>query len=141
MSLKPAASMKIEGACHCGEIRFVAEVDPDKVRICHCSDCQTMSGSAFRTIVPPIENTFQLLSGKPKIYVKTAEDGAKRAQAFCGTCGTPIYAGPVDATSDHIGIRVGAIKQRQQLIPKQQKWYRSALPWTQDISTITKTDN
>ncbi len=132
--------MRIDGACHCGEIRFIAEVDPDKVRICHCNDCQVMSGSAYRTIVPPVAGTFQLLAGEPSIYVKTAEDGAKRAQAFCGTCGTPIYAGPVDTSSDHIGIRVGVLKQKAQLVPSIQKWYRSALPWTQDISGLPKTD-
>lgn len=44
--------MKIDGACHCGDIRFEAEVDPGKVLICHCSDCQTLSGSAYRSVVP-----------------------------------------------------------------------------------------
>ena len=38
-------------------------------------------------------------SGDPKIYVKTAEDGAKRAQAFCPNCGSPIYAGPEEDSS------------------------------------------
>ncbi len=40
--------MQIDGACHCGNIAFEAEVDPETVRICHCTDCQTMSGSLFR---------------------------------------------------------------------------------------------
>jgi hypothetical protein len=40
--------MKIDGHCHCGEITFEAEVDPDALNICHCTDCQTLSGSAFR---------------------------------------------------------------------------------------------
>jgi hypothetical protein len=30
--------MKIDGRCHCGEITFEAEVDPDALRICHCTD-------------------------------------------------------------------------------------------------------
>jgi hypothetical protein len=38
--------MKIDGRCHCGEITFEAEVDPDALNICHCTDCQTLSGSA-----------------------------------------------------------------------------------------------
>ena len=28
--------MKIDGRCHCGYITYVAEIDPDKVGICHC---------------------------------------------------------------------------------------------------------
>ena len=75
--------MKVDGGCHCGHIRYEAEVDPDKVVICHCTDCQTLSGSAFRTVVPTNEGTFKLLSGEPKVYVKTGESGNKRVQTFC----------------------------------------------------------
>ena len=62
--------MKIDGRCHCGKITYEAEIDPLKVMVCHCTDCQTMSGSAFRTVVFTREGTFSLLSGEPKIYVK-----------------------------------------------------------------------
>jgi hypothetical protein len=37
--------------CHCGYIIYEAEIDPEKLMIRHCSDCQTLSGSAFRTVV------------------------------------------------------------------------------------------
>lgn len=36
--------MKINGRCHCGEITFEAEGDPNAVNVCHCTDCQTLSG-------------------------------------------------------------------------------------------------
>ena len=74
--------MKVDGGCHCGSIRYEAEVDPAKVVICHCTDCQTLSGSAFRTVVPTNEGTFRLLSGTPKVYVKSAESENKREQTF-----------------------------------------------------------
>ncbi len=44
--------MKVNGACHCGTITIEGEADPEKVSICHCTDCQTSTGSAFRTTVP-----------------------------------------------------------------------------------------
>jgi hypothetical protein len=34
--------MKIDGSCHCGYVRYQAEVDPAQVEICHCTDCQTL---------------------------------------------------------------------------------------------------
>src|ERR671922_1759533 len=106
--------MKIDGGCHCGHITYVAEIDPDKVGICHCTDCQTLSGSAFRVSVPAAKEAFSLRGGEPKIYVKTAESGNKRAQAFCPECGTALYAGAVDNTGP-LGLRLGTIKQRDQL--------------------------
>ena len=39
--------MKVTGACHCGAITIEGEADPEKVGICHCTDCQTGTGSAF----------------------------------------------------------------------------------------------
>ena len=44
--------MKVTGACHCGAITIEGEADPEKVNICHCTDCQTGTGSAFRVSVP-----------------------------------------------------------------------------------------
>jgi hypothetical protein len=87
--------MKVDGHCHCGEITFEAEVDPNALTICHCTDCQTLTGSAFRVNIPASAEHF-VLRGTPKSYVKTAESGNKRRHAFCGNCGTPIYACAVD---------------------------------------------
>jgi hypothetical protein len=130
--------VKVDGSCHCGQIRYEAKVDPDKVVICHCTDCQTLSGSAFRTVVPTNEDSFKLLSGEPKVYVKTGESGNKRVQTFCPECGTPIYSSAVGDHPKVVGLRVGTIRQRDQPIPGDQLWFRSAQPWLQDLQTIRK---
>jgi hypothetical protein len=129
--------MKIDGSCHCGNITFEAEVDPEKVLICHCTDCQTLSGAAYRTVVP-VTRQFKLQSGELKIYIKTAADGTLREQSFCPDCGTPIYAGPVAGDSGMLGLRVGAIRQRDQLAPQKQLYCDSAQDWVQDLSEVTQ---
>jgi hypothetical protein len=109
--------MKIDGSCHCGLITYEADIDPENVRICHCTDCQSLSGSAFRVVVPVPADEFSL-SGEPTVYVKTAESGARRVQAFCPKCGSPIYSAPADMTPTSYFIRVGTIRQRNELPPK-----------------------
>jgi hypothetical protein len=127
--------MQIDGACHCGYITYVAEIDPERVGICHCTDCQTLSGSAFRTSVSAPKESFSLRGGQPKIYIKTAESGNKRVQAFCPECGTPIYsAAPTDPQT--FNIRVGTARQRAELKPKSQGWCRSARDWVMDLKSI-----
>ena len=127
--------MLVDGKCHCGRISYAAEIDPAKVGLCHCTDCQTMSGSAFRVIVPAPAAGFRLLSGEPRTYVKTAESGRRRVQAFCGDCGTPIYSA-AEKDSPAFVLRVGAIRQKHQLRPSKQTWFRSAVPWVKDVKDI-----
>ena len=127
--------MKITGGC--GAITYEAEVDPDRVALCHCPDCQTLSGSAFRVVAPALPGGFKLLRGEPKIYMKTAESGRQRTQAFCAECGTPIHSGDAKNTKQ-FSIRVGIVHQRAELLPKRQVWCRSALSWTRRIKPITQ---
>jgi hypothetical protein len=105
--------MKVSGGCHCGYITYEAEVDPDTVRVCHCTDCQKLTGTAFRTNIASLPGTFVLRSGTPKIYIKTAESGSKRAHGFCPECGTPIYAASPEPNPSTYALRVGAIEQNR----------------------------
>src|SRR4029077_5173905 len=81
------AAMRISGACHCGAITVEGEADPDRVSICHCTDCQTGTGSAFRVSVPVPGDSFKM-TGTPTSYVKTTAEGGKPGvQAFRPPCG------------------------------------------------------
>ena len=128
--------MIVHGTCHCGQITFTAEVDPDEVFICHCTDCQRLSASAFRTVVPAPESGFQFLSGTPTEYIKTGDSGRKRLQTFCGTCGSAIYSTTPTGDNRVLGVRVGALDEAAGLAPKEQTWTRSAVPWLDTISDL-----
>jgi hypothetical protein len=128
--------MKIDGGCHCGAIAYEAEIDPDMVGICHCSDCQTLSGSAFRVTTFAPEEKFRLTRGTPKVYVKTADSGNKRAQAFCAECGAHIYATSVGEGPKSYGMRVGTSHQRNELAPTREVWRTSAVPWLPELKEL-----
>ena len=126
--------MHIEGACHCGLISFTAEVDASRVMVCHCSDCQVLSGAPFRAVVAAPIETF-VLQGTPKSYVKVAQSGNRRVQAFCPECATPLFAtAPEKATS--VIIRLGCVKQRAELVPSTQIWQHSAMPWLAELQRM-----
>ena len=129
--------MRVEGRCHCGEITYEAIVDPERVLLCHCSDCQMLTGSAYRAIVPAARDGFVLRRGQPKTYVKTAESGAKRVHAFCANCGSPVYS-TAAADPQSYSLRVGCLRQRNGLRPARQQWCQSALPWAMDLSNIPR---
>jgi hypothetical protein len=126
--------MKIDGQCHCGQVTFAAEVDSTVLTICHCTDCQRLTGSAFRANVSVPASHF-VLHGTVTTYLKTAESGNKRRHAFCGTCGSPIYACAMENPQTY-SLRIGTITQRDAFSPKRQIWRRSALPWVDTVGAV-----
>jgi len=106
--------MQVHGSCHCGSVKYEAIVDPERTTICHCTDCQSLTGSAFRVSVPAIEGSLRLACGKPTVYVKLGESGSRRAQAFCANCGsrsTPT----MQTIPKHMGCELVALKSAQNL--------------------------
>jgi len=133
--------MKIDGSCHCGAITIEGEADPEKVAICHCTDCQTGTGSAFRISIP-VAGTMLKMTGQPTTYLKTtADSGRPRVQAFCGKCGSPIYSTtPGDGVQPSYTVRVGILRQRDQLAPRRQQWFRSARAWVTELASVPKSE-
>ncbi len=128
--------MKVDGGCLCGQVSYEAEIDADKVAVCHCTDCQVNSGTAFGVVAHVVDGNFVLLSGKLKEFEKIAESGRVRKLSFCPECKTRIHARTDGDPSAFFGLRVGTIRQRRALKPKIQVWCRSALPWISEMPEI-----
>lgn len=101
--------MNVQGRCHCGAITYEAEVQPGTVNICHCRDCQMLTGSAFRANIQAPAQSFRILTGKPREYVKTADSGARRVHAFCANCGAPVYSCATENPQSY-SLRLGACR-------------------------------
>jgi hypothetical protein len=128
--------MHIDGACHCGRIAYEAEIDPDNVIICHCTDCQTISGGPYRVNVPVLIDKIRL-RGEPKTYAKRGDSGDEVTTAFCPDCGAALYSSKGEKPA-FLFLRIGAVKQRAELPPKAQGFCRSAMPWAMDISAVRR---
>jgi hypothetical protein len=132
--------MQVEGACLCGKVRYVAKVDPDRVFLCHCTDCQIHSGCMMSWSVPVLGPTFMLVQGELKLFTKVAESGRRRTLGFCPDCGTRILAQPHGTDQGTINLRVGALEQRDQLRPKLHIWMKSAQGWLDELGTLERLD-
>src|SRR6476659_1933749 len=105
-------TMRVDGQCLCGDVHYEATVDPDSAPICNCTDCQTLSGSAFRVTVFVDDNSFRISSGQAATYVKVADSGRQRELGFCPRCRRSIYSRAPDGEAGYFGLRVGGLKQR-----------------------------
>lgn len=103
------------------------------VTICHCADCQVISGAPFRAVVAAPTEQFKL-TGEPTRYT-LVQSGKPMAQAFCPDCGTALFAAAPE-NPDTVVIRLGCVTQRAQLRPHAQIWEHLALPWISDLARI-----
>ncbi len=75
------------GGCHCGRVRFEADLpDAFEVEDCNCSIC-AMSGN-LHVIIPA--SRFRLLQGTEHLEAYTFNTGAAR-HLFCRTCGVKSF--------------------------------------------------
>jgi len=82
--------MKIEGGCHCGAVRFAAEVpEPAIILDCNCSICRR---TGFRHLIVP-NGDFQLLAGEEALTSYRFGTGAAD-HLFCRACGVKSFYQP-----------------------------------------------
>ena len=127
--------MHVDGQCHCGRIHFEADIDPLAVTVCHCTDCQALTGSPYR-VTAICSGSKVHISGEPRIYAKAGDGGRIRYLHFCGDCGAPLFTSGEGEHTDDWGIRWGAIRQRAALRPMRQIWCRSVVSWLDEVSQL-----
>ncbi|MGD9479993.1 GFA family protein [Shinella sp. G-2] len=128
--------MRIDGQCHCGFVTYEAEIDPGAVSICHCADCQRLTGSPYRVTATVPRAAVHLTGNPPQLYTKTAENGRQRLQYFCPECGSPLFATGTGDDAETWGIRWGSINQRAHLRPVRQIWCASATDWFGETAAL-----
>lgn len=74
----------------CGEVRFEIKNEPIVSALCHCKDCQKLSGSAFSSGLFFPKDSLHFKKNNISTYEYAGGSGAKMTRQFCKTCGTPI---------------------------------------------------
>ncbi len=121
-------NLPLTGGCYCGAIRYEVRALPYAVTLCHCRDCQRLTGSAFSMAMPVPRHAFSVTEGTPKKWERTADSGNVSTQHFCDGCGTRLYTEP--RSMPHVvTIRAGTLDDTSWLKPVAQVWTRSAQPW------------
>ena len=79
----------ISGRCVCGEIKYTVTVESQFTLICHCKQCQRITGSGHAAqFAVPVEET--VIEGELRFYEQKAESGNTVSSGFCAICGSPI---------------------------------------------------
>ena len=120
--------MTVEGGCRCGVVRYGLALDAlPPTYACHCTDCQTWSGSAFSQQAVVAEDAINA-SGPIVLYELTSPSGRISRQRVCGVCHTRIF----NTNSARPGVavvRAGTLDRSNELMVTAHIWTRSKQPW------------
>ena len=84
-------TMKAEGGCYCGKVRFEVAGDVIFKGQCHCRECQYYSGGQPNMVFGVPGNAFKLVSGAPGKFSRSDLE-APVTRSFCSSCGTPLWS-------------------------------------------------
>src|SRR5438477_11293513 len=87
-------TMRLEGGCYCGAVRYVAEGEPVLKAQCHCRECQYFTGGAPNMfIVMPLDG-HKYTKGAPKPFARRDLERPVTRE-FCPDCGTHLATKPL----------------------------------------------
>ena len=117
-----------EGGCQSGAVRYKISDEPVVVYACHCTVCQTQSGSAFGLAARFNAENFELLKGSLASFKRPGSGGYIFTNSFCGQCGTRIHH--VSSRFPHlVSLKPGTLDDTSWLQPTFHIFMRSAQPW------------
>ncbi len=119
--------MTRQGGCLCGQVRYEVTGDPLAVVLCHCTNCQKQSGSAFSINMIGVSDQIKL-QGKLATYSDKSDSGDPVNRNFCQACGSPIYS-EILAQDNLIALKVGSLDDPRGLEPQTQVWCISKQDW------------
>jgi hypothetical protein len=126
-----AIKLPLTGGCQCGALRYEVSGSPRLTYVCHCTDCQHVSGSAFSVAFFVSDGAFQLTNGQPRLVNRTAENGRTATRWLCPACGSWVSSAAWSTPSGDV-LRVvqgGSLDDNSWLRPTTHFWTRSKQPW------------
>jgi hypothetical protein len=130
MSMRHPVPKILTGGCQCGSVRYEIAAEPVTCYVCHCTECQHQSASAFGISLSVPRAALRFVKGRPKEWRRVSESGREIMCLFCGHCGTRLAHNPArDAAISN--LKAGTLDDTAWLRPVAHLWTRSKQPWVQ----------
>ena len=118
-----------EGGCSCGAVRYRLSDAPMFVHCCHCTSCQTETGSAFVLNALIEADRVETLAGAPEAVMTPSESGRGQQIWRCPDCRVALWSNYGGAADILRFVRIGTLDDPGALPPDVHIYTRSKLPW------------
>ncbi len=115
--------LPLSGGCQCGQVRYRLEGAPVTFYLCHCTECQKQSSSAFGESLR-VNAADVHVEGRVKSFSRATRSGGRFLCEFCANCGTRLFHGR-DEPGGRFNIKAGTLDDTAWLVPAGHIWTRS----------------
>lgn len=105
------------GGCACGAIRYETASEPIFENHCQCGDCQKRSGTGHGSYLTFPRRANVTITGAAKSWCVRGDSGNEKINAFCPTCGTPIYL-TFAAMPELIAVHAASLDEPERFNPQ-----------------------
>lgn len=123
--------MTFEGGCACGAVRYRLKRAPMFVNCCHCTSCQTETGSAFAINALIESDEVDTFRGALVALITPSESGRGQQIWRCPECEVALWSNYGGAKDVIRFVRVGTLDRPDAIQPDVHIYTRSKLPWVE----------
>ena len=117
----------MDGSCLCGAVTYEIMGDPELRLVCHCTQCQRQTGSAF-SLLYAIPKDDLRITGALQVYAGKGDSGKTVNRTFCPECGSCMTA-EAEIAPDVIFLFGGTMNDKARFAPEREIFCDSAQPW------------
>ncbi|MDG1996280.1 MAG: GFA family protein [Emcibacteraceae bacterium] len=125
----------IKGGCLCGQVSFTLKDEFETFNICHCKQCQQMSGPAHMSNLFTKVDNIEWLSGEDNI-VTYDMPGREVRNSFCGKCGCNLPY--ITVSSRVLLVPSGCLEDEPTVKPEQVIFWGERKPWYDELEKVEK---
>jgi len=123
------------GGCLCGALRYRAEGEPKAQGLCHCRNCQRLSGGGHVGWLC-LDAAAVTVEGDALPYTTTGGSGSPATRFACPTCHGIVY-GTAEVMPGLINLYAGSLDDTSQFKPQVAIFTRSRPAWDHSSRGLT----
>ncbi len=128
----------LTGGCLCGAVRYEVDGDPLFAVLCHCRDCQRVSGTGHVPVLGVPRSSLKV-SGSTKTFSARGSSGLPSVRHFCPNCGSLLFGMP-ESVPDSVSIYVGSLDDPSVFQPATVIFRRDRHAWDIGAAALAEFD-
>lgn len=134
----PETDHAYTGGCLCGGVRFEVHAAFDDFHLCHCRQCQQMTGAALAANLLTGPDALSWLQGQSMIS-RYDVPGRTISHAFCRDCGSALPF--LSASGTRTIVPAGSLDQPPPRPPRRHIFWNERAPWFDASTSLPKDHN